>query len=64
MFAALGAFLERITDPRRRLIVSTASGVGIGIAIGLLIREQYRPDLDIRRCIGWTLPAGSSSAPR
>ena len=28
VFAALGAFLERVDDPRQRLVVSTVSGVG------------------------------------
>ena len=52
VFAVLGTVLEQVNEPRQRLLISAISGVAIGVAIGVLIREQYRPALEIVPLVG------------
>ncbi len=57
-FAALGALgyaLSGIDDPGPRRIVSLAGAGTIGVAIGLLIREEYHPGLDPVAMIAYTV---------
>jgi alpha-glucoside transport system permease protein len=46
VFGALGFVLATENDPKRRLVVSTASFAVAGAAIGLLLREDYHPGVD------------------
>ena len=54
VFVALGLVLARTDEPRRRLVIGAAAGVGIGALVGLLIREEYHPEFDIVALLVWT----------
>lgn len=47
VFAVIGGLLEQTDDPRSRGVIAAGAGVAVGVAAGLLIREQYHPALDI-----------------
>lgn len=45
-FGAIGFLLAQTDDPQRRRIISIGGFGAIGVAIGLLLREQYYPGVD------------------
>jgi ABC-type sugar transport system permease subunit len=45
-FGAIGFLLAQTEDPGRRRIISIGGFAAIGVAIGLLLREQYQPGVD------------------
>jgi alpha-glucoside transport system permease protein len=54
VLAAIGMVLEQIEEPRQRLMASAIAGLVVGVAIGLLIREQYWPALDLVTIVVYT----------
>jgi ABC-type sugar transport system permease subunit len=54
-FAAIGIALDLATEPRRRQIIGIVAGAVVGIALGLLVRDMYRPELSIGALILWTV---------
>ena len=55
IFAAIGVVLESTSDTRRRQGVGVSSGVLVGVGLGLLVRKQYHPAIDIVALLGWTV---------
>ena len=55
IFAAIGVVLESTSDIRRRQGVGVSSGVLVGVGLGLLVRKQYHPAIDIVALLGWTV---------
>ena len=58
----VGLLLSRTDEPSMRLAVG-AGGVGaIGALVGILLRDEIRPDLDIVALVGWTVVIGALGA--
>ncbi|MDH3753385.1 MAG: sugar ABC transporter permease [Acidimicrobiia bacterium] len=53
--AAVGFALSRIEDPTPRLVIGAVGLGSLGLLSGLLLREEYRPDVDIGPLVGWTV---------
>lgn len=53
-FAFWGVTLDATKDPARRRLIGIAGGAVIGVGLGLLVSEEYRPGLSIGQLVGWT----------
>jgi alpha-glucoside transport system permease protein len=45
-FGTIGFLMARTDDPRRRRVISIGGFGAIGVAVGLLLREEYHPGVD------------------
>ena len=54
-FAAMAIALDLSADGRRRQMIGTGTGLAMGVAMGLLVRNEYRPELSVGPLIGWTV---------
>lgn len=54
-FGAIGVGLAQTDDPPRRQMIGLGSGAAIGVAIGLLLREEYHPGIDWVATIAYTV---------
>ncbi len=61
-FGAVGFLLAQTEDPGRRSIISIGGLAIIGVAIGLLLREQYQPGVDWLTTIVYTAVVGAIGA--
>jgi alpha-glucoside transport system permease protein len=61
-FGAIGVGLAVNDDPQRRRLIALGGSAGIGLAIGLLIREAYQPGLDPVAIALYTLVLGALGA--
>jgi alpha-glucoside transport system permease protein len=55
VFAALGFVLTSTDDARQRMMVSVGSFTAVGVAVGLLLREDYRPGVDWLATVVYTV---------
>jgi ABC-type sugar transport system permease subunit len=62
VFGGLGFLLAVENDPRRRLILSIGSFTAVGVAIGLLLREQYQPGVDWLTTVVYTVVVAAIGA--
>lgn len=63
VFGGVGVLLAKTDDASRRLAISVASSVVVGVAIGALIRDEFHPGLDpvaiiVYTAIGLAIGAG------
>ena len=55
VFAVFGVVLGRATDPRQRLTIGIVAGAAIGVFVGVMMKEEYYPELNVVALVGWTL---------
>ncbi len=53
--AAVGFALAITDDPRRRMMIGTASGAALGAGIGALMRSDYWPSIEIGPLVGFVV---------
>ena len=60
--AALAVLVARTEEALTRLIVGVGSGLIVGVAIGLRLVEEARPEIEAGWLIGWTVVVGAIGA--
>ncbi len=51
----IAGYLSSVDDPGRRLLISVASFGLLGVVIGLLLEDAYKPSFDHVALVGWTV---------
>jgi ABC-type sugar transport system permease subunit len=54
-FAFWGITLDATKDPARRRAIGVGGGAVVGVGLGLLVSDEYRPALSIGQLVGWTV---------
>ncbi len=54
-FVPIGIALARTDDAQQRMTIAIGGFGVIGVVLGLVVREEYQPGLDVLAIIGWTV---------
>jgi len=61
-FGTIGFLLAQTEDPLKRRVIAIGGFAAIGVAIGLLVRDEYQPGVDWVTTIIYTVVVGSIGA--